>query len=116
MLLDVPQHPRFARFCKSDCSSLASCATRASDAMDIRIRRSRHIEIHNVRKMTNVETASGNVSRDEKIDAPFAKSAHHAIALFLRKSAVNRFGSIAARIHCLRQLIDLGARPAEDDR
>src|SRR4051794_25679745 len=66
--------------------------------------------------MSDVETACGDVSGNEKIECALAKAAHHAIALLLRQSAMNRLGAISARVQYFFQLIDFSARAAEDKR
>ena len=64
----------------------------------------------------DVEPARGDVGRDENLRGVLAKTTQHAIALFLREAAVNRFGLVAASAERLGQLVDLRARAAEDDR
>ena len=48
--------------------------------------------------------------------APARKLLHHAVALLLRHAAVQRLGLVAARVERLGELVDLGARAAEDER
>jgi hypothetical protein len=45
-----------------------------------------------------------------------AELLHHAVALLLRDAAVQRLGVVAAAVQRLGELVDLGARAAEDDR
>src|SRR5665213_3641552 len=47
--------------------------------------------------MTDVQSARGDVGRNQQISSIRAKLLHHAIALFLRHPTVQRLGAIAAR-------------------
>ena len=115
-LLDVAQQPMLARLGERDRDAFAAGATRAADAMHVRVGRRRHVEVHDVRHVLDVETARRDVRRDEQLRRAVAEAAHDAIALLLRQPAVQRFGAIAAAAERLGELVDFGARATEDDR
>jgi hypothetical protein len=85
-------------------------------AVDVCVRRRRHVEVDDVRHVLDVEPARGDVRCDEQLRRAVAKASHDTIALFLRQPAVQRFSAIAAGAERLGQLVDLGARSTEDDR
>ena len=47
---------------------------------------------------------------------PSRRRRHHPVALALVHAAVQRLGAVAAPVHRLGELVDLGARPAEHER
>src|SRR5438105_4823244 len=97
-MLDGFEHARFARLGESDRGAFATCATSSSDSMDIRIGRGR------------------DVGCNEEVESSISKAAHHAVALFLRESAVNGFRAVTARVQGFGELVDFGACAAEHDR
>ena len=88
----------------------------ASDAMDVGVGGPRHVVVDDVREMADVQSARGDVGRGEQLRRAVAKAAHHAIALFLGMSAVQRLDAVAAGAEHFGQMIDFGAGAAEDDR
>ncbi len=66
--------------------------------------------------LLDVEAACGDVGGDQQIRGPFAKAAHDAIALLLRKAAVQRLRTVAAACHRFGELVHLHPGSAEDDR
>ena len=105
----------FARFGERNRHSLASGAPGTTDSMHVRLRRRRYVVVHDVRHVLHVETARGDVGRDEKIRLVGAEFLHDPVALLLRQPAVQGLGAIAAGVERLGQFVDFGARAAEDD-
>ena len=116
LLLDVAQQPMLARLGERDRDAFASGAAGAADAMHVRLGRRGHVVVHDVRHVLDVESARGDVGGDEQVRRVGAELLHHAVALLLRQAAVQRLGAIAAAVERLGELVDLGARAAEDDR
>ena len=115
-LLDVAQHAVLARLGERDRDALASRAPRPADAVDVGVGRRGDVEVDDVREVLDVEPARGDVGRDEEVGGPLAEAAHDAVALLLREPAVQRLRAVAAPGQRLGELVDLGARAAEDDR
>ena len=115
-LLDVAQQAVLARLGERDRDAFAAGAARAADAVHVRLRRRRHVVVHDVRDVLDVEPARGDVGGDEQVGRVGAELLHHAVALLLRQAAVQRLGAIAAAVQRLGELVDLGARAAEHDR
>ena len=105
-----------ARLHERDRDTLAARAPRSTDAMHVRFRCGRHVVVHDVRHLLDVEPARRDVGGDEQIRRAAPHAPHHAVALLLRHPAVERLRSIAATIQRLRQLVHLGSRPTEHER
>src|SRR5205814_3811626 len=116
MMLDGFEHARLARLGESDCGAFATGATCSPDSMDIRVGCRRNVEVEDVREVTDVEPPCGDVGCNEEVESSIAKAAHHAVALFLRETAVNRFRAVTARVQSFGELVDFGACAAEHDR
>ena len=116
MQLDVAQHAMFARLRKRDRDAALARATGPADAMDVRVGRGRNVEVDDVRDVFDIESARGHVGRDQYVRGPGPEAVEHAIPLFLREPAVQRFGLIAATPERLREFVDFGTRAAEHDR
>ena len=86
------------------------------DAMDVRFGRRRHVVVHDVRHMLDVESPCGDVGSHEQVGRPTAHASHDAVPLLLRHAAVQRLGAIAATGERLGELVHLGARAAEYER
>src|SRR5450759_3386359 len=68
----------------------------AADAMDVVIRRQRHVEVDDVAELLDVDTARGDVGRDEHAVRSVLESGERVGALRLRAVAVNaRYGNAA---------------------
>jgi hypothetical protein len=116
VLLDGLEHARLARLGESDRGAFATGTTCPPDSMDIRIGRGGNVEVEDVGQVANIEPACSDVGCDEEVEAAFAEAAHHAVALLLRESAVNRLCTVASRIQSFGELVDFRARAAEHDR
>ena len=116
-LLDVPEKPALARFREGDGNARAPRPARAADAMHVRVRRRRHIEVHHVRDAADVETARRDIRRDEHVEAAVsgAESPHDSVAFVLGETAVQRRGAISVGRERFGELIDLAARATEHD-
>ena len=114
--LDVADEPVLARLGERDGDAFATRAARPSDPVDIGLGRTRHIEVDDMRDMLDVDAARGDIGRDEEVDLGGAHLLHHAVALRLGESAVEREHAVAAPDEALGELVDLDPRPAEDDR
>ena len=68
-----------------------------------------------MRDVLHVEPARGDVGRDQQVGSVRAELLHHAVALLLREAAVQRLGTVSARVQRLGDLIHLCARAAEHD-
>ena len=75
---------------KRDAVAVAACAAGAADAMDVVVVALRRVEVDHVRDVVDVETAGGDVGRDERRDAAGLELRERALALVLREVAVHR--------------------------
>ena len=114
--LDVPQEPMLARLHQRDRGALTPRAAGPADAMDVDIGDGRHVEVHDVADVLDVEPSGGDVGRDEDVQRTLAEAAHDPIALLLREAAVERRGVMTTPAQRFRQVVDLAARPGEDQR
>ena len=105
-----------ARLGQRNRHTLATRTPRAADAMHVRFGRCRHVVVHHMRHMLDIESASRDVGRHQQIGLVGAELLHHAIALILTQTAMQRFTAIAARVHRLGELVDFGTRATENDR
>lgn len=69
-----------------------------------------------MRNALDIQTARRDIGRDQHIRRAVAEAAQDAVALFLRQSAVQRFGAIASGAEGLGKFVDLDTRPAKNDR
>jgi hypothetical protein len=113
--LDVPEQAMLARLDERDRGAFATRSTRPADPVDVGIRIRRHVEVHDVGDVVDIEAASGDIGRDEDIERAVAEAAHHPVALLLRQPAVESAGIVAAAAERGRQVVDLAARPGEDE-
>src|SRR5215475_6712808 len=67
----------------------------ATDAVDITFGDVRQIVIDDVADAIDVDTAGGNISRNERTQFADTESGEHALTLILRLVAVDCFGSMA---------------------
>src|SRR5689334_4815520 len=105
----------FARLGECDCDAFASGATSSTDPVNIRVSCGWDVVVHDMREAADVESARGDVRRDEQLRSAVTKALHNAIALFLRETAVECLRAVTATDERLRQLVDFGARAAKDD-
>ena len=114
--LDVAEQPLLARLGERDRDALAAGPADAADAVHVGLGRRRHVVVDDVRELVDVEPAGGDVGGDEQLGGAGAQPPHHPVALLLGHAAVQRLGAVAAAVQRLGELVDLGARAAEDDR
>ncbi len=114
-LLDVEQQPLFARLGEGDGHTLASGPADSTDAVDVALGSGWHVVVDDVSQRVDVEAAGGDIGGHQQLGSAVTKAAHHPVALWLIHAAVQRLGAIAATVHRLGQLVDLGACAAEDE-
>ena len=68
-----------------------------------------------MRHMRDIQPAGSDIRRHEEFRLPRAKRFHHAIALYLSHTSMDRLGAIAASFQHLCQFIHFKASPAEDE-
>ena len=105
----------FARLRQRDRDALSSRPPDTSDAVDVGLRRRRHLVVDDVGELIDVETTGSDVGGHEQLGGSTAHPPHDTVALLLAHAAVERFGAIAATVERLGQLVDFGAGPAEHD-
>ena len=105
-----------ARLGERDRRALAPGPSDATDAVHVALGRRRHVVVDDVGERVDVEAAGGDVGGDEQFGGAVAEAGHHAVALALVHAAVQRLGAVAAPVHRLGELVDLGARAAEHER
>ena len=88
----------------------------APDAMEVHLRRRRHVVVDDVRDVLDVEAASRDVGGDQQVRLLRPEQTHHAIALLLHHAAVQPLGPMAVRVARFDQRLDLEPRAAEDER
>ena len=114
--LEVLEHAVLTRLSECDRHAGAARTAGAANAVHVRLGGARHVVVHHMRHMRDVEAAGRDVGRDQQFGRVCAEPLHHAVALLLRESAMQRLGVEAATVHRLGEFIDLGARTAKDDR
>ena len=81
MLLDRLELALLLRLDEGDRAARAPDAAGAADAVDVDVRRDRHVEVDDVRDGRDVEAAGGDVGGDEDRHAAALEREHHAVAL-----------------------------------
>ena len=112
----LAQQALLARLGERDGDALAAGAADAADAVHVALRGRRHVVVDHVGERVDVETAGGHVGGDQQFGGAVAQAAHHAVALRLVHAAVQCLGAVAAGVHRLGELVDLGAGAAEHER
>ena len=102
--LDHAQHVALARRDEQDRLAAAAGAAGAADAMHVRFRVVRHVEVDDVADALDVEAARGDVGRHDDVDLAGLEPRDRALALRLRDVAVERLDREAARLEPLGQL------------
>jgi long-chain acyl-CoA synthetase len=87
-----------------------------ADPVDVRLRARRHVVVHDVGEVLDVEPAGGDVGGDEQVGGLVAQASHHLVALLLAHAAVQRLGAVAAPFSVSVSCVDLLAGAAEDER
>ena len=75
----------------------------------------RHVVVHDVRDAFDVESAGGHVGGHQDVERSVAEAVHHPVAAFLRQPAVQGARIVATGAQRLGQVVDLTARPPEDE-
>src|SRR5262245_12979490 len=92
---------------EGDRRALPPGATRPADAMHVDLGGGRHVEVHHVADVLDIEAAGGDVGRDEDIEGALAEATHDAVALLLGEAAMERRGVVATAAQRLGQVVDL---------
>ena len=114
--LDVAEETLLARFDERDRDPLAPGAPRPAGAMDVGVGVRRDVVVDDVRDVIDVEPARRDVRCHENIEGTVAEAVHDAVTLVLRHAAVERRGVVAMAGELLGKVLDLAARPGEDER
>ena len=104
------------RLRQGDGHTLAAGPAHPADAVHVRVGRGRNGVVDDMGELVDVEPARGHVGGDEQLRRPAAQPPHDAVALVLAHATVQCLGAVAASVESLRQLVDLLAGAAEDDR
>ena len=104
------------RLDQRDRGALASGPTGPPDPVDVGIGVGRDVVVDDVRDELDVEAAGGHIRGDEDVERAVAEPAHHPVARLLGEAAVEGARVVAARAQRLREVVDLAARPREDER
>ena len=108
LLLDVAEQALLARLEDRDGHPFPARAARTADPMDVRFGGPRHVVVHDVRKVPDIEPARGHVGRGEQLRRSLTKTPHDAIALFLIVPTVQRFDFVAPGAEDFGQLVRRG--------
>ncbi len=114
--LDVAEQAQLAWLGEGHRDALAPGPADPADAVDVGVGRRRHVVVDDVGQLIDVEAARGDVGGDEQLGGAVAQAPHHPVPALLVHPAVQRLGPVAASVERLGELVDLGARAAEDDR
>ena len=93
--LDVLEHAVLAGLGQRDGHALAPGPADPADAVDVGLRRRRHVVVDDVGELVDVEAAGGDVGGDEQVGGAGAQPAHDPVALLLVHAAVQRLGPVA---------------------
>ena len=80
---NVPKQAMFARLSQRDCHAFASGSTSAADAVNVRLRRCRHIKVHYMRQMFDINATRSNIRCNQEINRCSARLLHDAVAFGL---------------------------------
>ncbi len=114
--LDRLDHAVFAGLGERDRAALAPGAADPAGAVHVDLGRARHVVVHDVGELVDVESACGDVGGDHEIGGACAQTSDHAVALVLVHAAVQCLRAVPAAVHGLGEAVDLFPGPAEDDR
>ena len=114
--LDGLEHPVLARLGERDRHALAAGPPDPADPVHVRLRRRRHVVVHDVGEVVDVEAAGRHVGRHQQVGRRRPQPAHDLVALLLAQPAVQRLGPVAAAVERVGERVDLLAGPAEHDR
>ncbi len=105
--LDGLEHPVLARLGQRDGHALPPRATDPSDAMHVGLDRRWHVVVDDVGQEIDVEAPGRDIGGHEQVGGAVAEALHDPVALLLGHAAVQGFGSIAAAVERLGQVVDL---------
>ena len=105
-----------ARLGQGNRRAAAARPSGAADAVQVDFRRRRHVVVDDVGEVLDVESAGGDIGRNQQVGLLRPEQAHDAIALTLNHSAVQRFGLVSVRMERLDERIDLEPGAAEHQR
>ena len=87
----------------------------AADAVHVRLRIDREVEIDDVTDAFDIEPAGRHIGRDEDVELAVLQRLHGLLTHILRHVAVDRGGRIAASAKLFRHLLRVSPRAREDD-
>ena len=93
--LDVAHHAALARRGDGDRRALAARTTRAADAMHVGLGCRRHVEVHDVAQVIDVDAARGHVGGHQHAQLAHAQPLQHAVAPPLWHATVQRGHGVA---------------------
>ncbi len=97
-----------------DRDALPAGSTGPADPVDVRVGVRRDIEVDDVRDVLDVESACRHVGRDEDVERAVTEAAHDPVAALLAQAAVQCCCLMAPGAEGFGEIVDLTARPAED--
>ncbi len=115
-LLDVAQKSFLFTVAERDRNAVGSRARGAADAMHISFGDVRHVVVHDVADAVDIYATRGNIRRNKRAHAAFAKCGKHAVALVLRFVAVDRLGGNAGFDQTAHDLVRATLGAGEDER
>lgn len=113
--LDVANLKTITETRERDGEALATCATGAADTMDVVFRFHRQTVVDDVRDARNVDTASGNVGRDQNFGGAIAQRLEATVTYNLWHRAVKTSSRIARFAQLVSQFVGFDLRRSEDD-
>ena len=116
LLLDREPAPVVLLRDERDRGALAARAAGAADAVRVAGDVARHVVVDHVRHVAHVETARGDVGRDERLDLARAEGAHDAEARGLVVAAVQRLDREGQALEAPVEPVDVLAPAAEDEQ
>ena len=114
-LLDVLEQVALARGDEADRVARPPGPPGPSDAVHVRLGVGGDVEVDDVTDALDVESAGGDVRRDEDVELPVLELIDAALALHLRHVTVDRGGGVPAGAELLGQGLGLVLRADEDD-
>ncbi len=112
---DVPEQAALIFIAERDGDAGRARSCGSTDAMDIRLRLHGKIEVEHMRDAIDVESACGDISRDEDASFPFAKRFKCPNALILTFIAVNRVTLDGSPAEFFHHAISAVLRLGEDE-
>ena len=110
---DVAQQAMLTRLGQRNRDPFPAGTTGPTDTVHIRFRIGRHIKVHHVRDVLHIQAAGRDIGGDQQVGLLRAELRHHAVALILAQTTVQRIGTQTTCHQCFTQLVHFGARTAE---